>query len=108
MVMGGEAETTQGDAGNGAAHQGPDQGADAVTVGSGPPVATARTRLRDAVEGSFEREYGPRAGRGRLRGKATRYRKLERVPGDPSTATVTDGCDASVVLITSPTRSGEN
>ncbi len=51
MVVGGDAETTLGHFGNAAAQRGPDQGADAVTVGSGLPVVTSRTRPRDAVEG---------------------------------------------------------
>jgi hypothetical protein len=88
MVVGGDAETTQGHVGNGAALRGPDQGSYAVTVGSGLPAATSRARPREAVEGSPEREHGPRVGRG-----GTRNRKLERGPVDPSTAMVTDGCD---------------
>jgi hypothetical protein len=43
MVVDGGAGTTPGYAGNGAAQRGPDQGADAVSVGSGLPVATSRT-----------------------------------------------------------------
>jgi hypothetical protein len=93
VVVGGDAETTQGHARNEAAQRGPDQGVDAVTVGSGLPGATSRTHPREAVEGSPEREPGPRAGRGGLRGKATRDRKLDWVPGDPSTDLVTYGFD---------------
>ena len=48
VVVGGDAETTQDHAGNGAAQRGPGQGADAVTRGSGLPVATSRTRPIDA------------------------------------------------------------
>ena len=82
------AGTSQGHDGNGAAQREPDQGADAGTVGSELPVGASRTRLRDAVEGSPERDPGQRAGRGGLRGKGTRDRKLERALVDPSTALI--------------------
>ena len=87
------AGTSQGHDGNGAAQRGPDQGADAGTVGSELPVGSSRTRPRDAVEGSPERDPGPRVGRGGLRGKRTQDRKLQRAPVDPSTALVCDDLD---------------
>ena len=87
------AGTSQGHDGNGAAQRGPDQGADAGTVGSELPVGISRMRLRDAVEGSPERDPGQRVGRGGLRGKGTRNRKLERALVDPSTALICDDLD---------------
>jgi hypothetical protein len=58
---------------------------------AGPGIS--RTRLRDAVEGSPERDPGSHVGLGGLRAKVTRDRKLQRALVDPSTALVTDDRD---------------
>ncbi len=50
--------TNKGKAGNREDERGPDQGADAVTVGSGLHVAASRTRPRDEVFAAARRGDG--------------------------------------------------
>ncbi len=64
-----------------------------MTVGSGLRVASSRTRPHDEAKGSPEWEHGPLVGRGRIRAKLTRGRKLTWVSKGPRKDIVTAGFD---------------
>ncbi len=75
--------TSHGYNGNGAAQREPDQGADTGTVGRELSVGISRTRPCDKVEGSPEREPGPRVGRGGASAEADTGPETGTGPGGP-------------------------